>query len=306
MIAWHALLDSGAVRTLTARGPGRALLRSRAFRAALLARNRALSASAVRRDPARFACVRTFCLTVGHNKSGASLLGGLLDAHRDAVLADEADALRYVEAGFGRDQLFSLLLRNTRAEARKGRVTARRLQQYSYAVPGQWQGRSPRPLVVGDTTTGMATRRLGERPELLERLSRQLPGVDVRLVQVIRNPFDPISAMIVRGGRSFEDAIGHYFAACRTLVAIRRALPAASLLEVRYEDFVRDPERGLRRACRFVGVDAEAGYLAACGAIVRRRGDRSREWVPWTGPWIDAVERQIAGFAFLEGYSYEG
>src|SRR4029453_2453243 len=82
-----------------------------------------LASSAVRRSPDRFAQVRTFCFFVGHNKSGTSLLGGLLDAHRHIVLADEVDALRYVEAVFAREQIFHLLERGSRSEARKGRVT---------------------------------------------------------------------------------------------------------------------------------------------------------------------------------------
>src|SRR4029453_15794203 len=52
-----------------------------------------LASSAVRRSPDRFAQVRTFCFFVGHNKSGTSLLGGLLDGHGPIVLADGGGAL---------------------------------------------------------------------------------------------------------------------------------------------------------------------------------------------------------------------
>lgn len=303
MDAWHTVTDSDAFRWFATRGPGRPILRSRAFRRVDTARRHALASSAVRRAPDRFARVRTFCFFVGHNKSGASLLGGLLDAHRDILLADEVDALRYVEAGFGRDHIFHLLERGSRSEARKGRVTARRLQPYSYRVPGQWQGASPAPLVVGDSTTGTSTRRLGVRPDLCDQVRHTMPGVDVRLIQVIRNPFDPISLMMVRGGRTFANAIDHYFGACETLARIRRS--EAAVLPVRYETFVRDPEAGLRRVCAFVGVDAGGAYLGACAAVVRPRPDRGRELVPWTRPWIDEVERRLARFDFLEGYSYE-
>jgi hypothetical protein len=302
--AWHTLTDSDAFRWFAKRGPGRPVLRSRAFRTLDLARNYARSSYAARRDGNRFDGVRTFCFFVGHNKSGTSLLGGLLDAHEDIVLADEIDALRYVDAGFGRDQIFYLLARGANAEARKGRVTARRLEPYSYLVPGQWQGRTVRPVVCGDSTSGSSTRRLGENPGLLDRLGRIMPGVHVRIIQVIRNPFDPISAMMVRGGRSFENAIDHYFTACETLVRLRRRVAADTLLPIRYEDVVADPERRLASACGFLGVNADTRYLAACAAIVRRRPDRSRDMVRWTQPWIDVVERRAASVDFLEGYAY--
>lgn len=303
MNAWHVVTDSDAFRWFAKRGPGRPILRSRAFRRVDTVRRHALASSAARRAPDRYARVRTFCLFVGHNKSGTSLLGGLLDAHRDIVLADEVDALRYVEAGFGRDQIFHLLERGSRSEARKGRVTARRLRPYSYRVPGQWQGNALVPLVVGDSTSGTSTRRLGARPHLCEQIRRMMPGVDLRFIQVIRNPFDPISLMMVRGGRSFANAVDLYFAACETLTRIRRGQGSA-VLPVRYEVFVADPVAGLTSACAFLGVDADRGYLDACVSVVRPQPDRGRELVRWTRPWIDEVERRLARVDFLEGYTY--
>jgi hypothetical protein len=263
------------------------------------------AAIATRRAPHQFDNVRTFCFFVGHNKSGTSMLGGLLDAHPWIVLSDEVDALRYVEAGFPRDQLFHRIVRGSRAELRKGRVTARRLQPYSYLVPGQWQGRTECPLVVGDGTCGTATRRLHENPDLLDRLRGIVPGVDVKVLHVIRNPFDPISVMMVRGRRTFENAIEHYFRACHALTDIRWRIPPEDLLPVRHEDFVSRTPRELGRVCGFLGVDAPPAYLNACTSIIRDAPDRSRDLVEWTPFWIRRVERELTAFDFLEGYSYE-
>ena len=305
MNAWHAVTDSDAFRSFAKRGPGRRIFRSSAYRRFNVVRNDVLSRNAVRRDPDLFREVRTFCFFVGHNKSGTSLLGGLLDAHPNVIVSDEVDALQYVESGFARDQIFHLLLKGSRSEARKGRVTARRLQPYSFLVPGQWQGRSTTPLVLGDGRSGTSTRRLGTNRALLDRLPQVMSGVDVKLFQVIRNPFDPISVMMVRGRRTFRNAIEHYFTACDTLVEIRRRVDPASLLPVQYESFVADPRTGLAEACRFLGVEPEEAYLDACAGIVRPTPDRSRHMVEWTEPWIDEVERRLADFDFLEGYAYE-
>jgi hypothetical protein len=157
---------------------------------------------------------------------------------------------------------------------------------------------------VGDSTSGSSTTRLRACPELLDRVERLTPNVDVKLIHVIRNPFDPISVMMVRGRRSFHNAIDHYFTACETLAGIRRCVDATSLLSVHHETFVADPEGGLATVCRFLGVDADQDYLQACGRIIRRRPDRSRELVAWVQPWIEHVEQRIADFDFLRGYSY--
>lgn len=302
--AWHAATDSDAFRWFVKRGPGRSFFRSGTFKELNVSRNRIRSSVATHRHPGMFENVKTFCLFVGHNKSGSSMLGGLLDAHRSVILSDEVDALQYVDGGLSRDQILHLLRKGAEAEARKGRVTARRLEPYSYSVPEGWQGRCETPLVVGDSTTGTSTRRLRADPALLQRLAATMEGIDVRLIQVIRNPFDPISVMMVRGGRSFQNSIDHYFTACETLVDIRRRMGTA-LLPVRHEDFVTDPETGLARMSVFLGVDAEQDYLDACARIIRRAPDRSRDMVEWTEPWISLVEERIQAFDFLRGYSYE-
>lgn len=298
----HAIVDSDAFRWVAKRGPTRVIFRSGAYRRLDLARRKAWAARAARREQP-FGEVRTFVCFVGHNKSGTSMLGALLDAHPRMVVSDEVDALGYVDLGFRRDELFHLLLRGSRTEARKGRVTARRLEPYSYLVPGWYQGTADSPVVVGDSTSGTSTRRIGADPALLDRL-RTLVGVDVRLIQVVRNPFDPIAVMMVRGGRTFDDAVDRYFRACSTLRDLRGRAGPGELLAVRYEDFCADSAGHLARVCEFLGVPADARYLAACSSIIRTEPARDRDRVEWSADAIRTVERRIADFDFLEGYSH--
>jgi hypothetical protein len=292
MSAWHAVADSEALRWIVKRGPTRSLFRSEAYQRTNIARHRYLSSRGLRAEPTRFADVHTFCCFVGHNKSGGSMLSGLLDAHPDVIVSDERDALRYVDAGgFSRDQIFWLLDRG--------------LEPYSYAVPGQSQGRSVRPRVVGDSTTGTTTRRLGSDPSLLLRLWTTMQGVEVRMLHAIRNPFDPIAVMMVRGNRSFRNAIDHYFRACDTLVELEERLDPSCLFRIRHETFVRDPATSLSQICGFLGVDPMPSYLQACASIIRDEPDRSRTMVSWNDRWIGEVQTLMASFDFLEGYSYD-
>lgn len=303
--AWHSFTDSDSFRWFVKRGPARTLFRSRAYKRANVARNRIRTRTAAYRQPDVFRNVGTFCFFVGHNKSGSSMLSGLLDAHPNVVLSDEVDVLQYVEAGCTREQIFHLIHKGAAAEARKGRITARRLEPYSYSVPGQWQGTAEAPVVVGDSTTGTSTRRLGRRPQLLAETASTMNDVGVKLVHVIRNPFDPISVMMVRGGRSFQNSIDHYFTSCAVLADIQHLAGAGGLLPVRYEDFVVDPTARLAEVCGFLGVDADSEYLRACAQIIKPAPERSRHMVEWTSRWIDVVHQRLSTFDFLKGYSYE-
>jgi hypothetical protein len=302
---WVSILDSDEFRNLTRAGLGRRIMRSDAYRRMLMAKNSLEASIAIRRNPSRFEDVETFCLFVGHNKSGTSMLGSLLDAHPEIILADEVKALEYIAAGVGREQLFHQLLKTSRRELMKGRVTGRRLSPYSYLVPDQWQARFTRLRVIGDGAAGSTTRLFWERPGLIQRASSLMGDVDVKLIQVIRNPFDPISAMMVRGKRTFQNSIDHYFTSCQALLQIRRQVGADGLHAVRYEDFVLETETQLAELCSFLGVGHPEDYLQACAAIMRPQPDRSRRLVEWSPEWIAVVERNMARYEFLEGYGFE-
>src|SRR4051812_7341147 len=84
-----------------------------------------------------FSGVKTFCMFLGYPRSGHSLVGSLLDAHPNMVIAHELDVLKFVRAGFSCEQIFYLLLENSENYAKAGR----KYSGYSYAVPNQWQGR---------------------------------------------------------------------------------------------------------------------------------------------------------------------
>ena len=300
------MIDSESWRRLMRSRAGSRLLGSRPYRAADTARRFVSTSLQSTRDPGRFGDVETICIFVGHVKCGGTLIGALLDAHPDAVLADEIDVLRYLSAGFRREQIFDLLLKGSRREARKARVTARRLVPYSLAVPRQWQGRYEVLRVIGESRAGPTTRRLGREPWLLPRLYERMSGVRPRFVHVVRDPFDPIAAMIVRGKRSFTDASSDYSRQCRTLLELRERIDPEDLLTVRYEDFVRGPQESLRRVCGFLGLEASDDYLEACASIVDPAFRPERRLVEWRPEQIEAVRTMIEQTPFLDRYAADG
>lgn len=302
MRAWHRFTDSDAFRSAVKRGWASPLFKSRWYRFADIVRRRALVK--LSKSPS-FDEVKAFALFIGHNKSGTSMVGALLDANRQIVMSDEANALKYVAAGVPREDLFRILLRASASEARKGRVTARRLGAYTYRVPGQWQGRVESPLVIGDSMSGTTTRLLASTPELIDDVEATVGDADLKLIHVVRNPFDPISLMVIRGKRTIENSVDHYFNACSKLAAIRERVGGERILQVFYEDFIRSPESQLERVCHYLGVDADPVYLKECAGIVDDDFEDSRNRINWPTEWIDEVQRRMKDYQFLEGYSFD-
>lgn len=259
-----------------------------------------------RRYTAELAGVRTHCLFIGHARSGHSIVGALLDAHPGAIVSDELDALRYVSAGFDRGQVMGLSIAVSRDGAdRQRRKNGRNGGTYSYFVPGQWQGRWSRLDVVGDSDAGRSVQRLDAEPELLERVQSLMSPAEVRFVHVVRNPFDNISTMMIRGGRTFDGAFERYFSNCAALDRLRPRIGADHLFTLRHEDLLADPRWHLAEAGRFLGLESDGDHLEACASILYRSPAMSREAIAWAGPMKDRVRQAIEEYGFLAGYRYD-
>ncbi len=262
------------------------------------------------KDEDLFADVETFCMFIGYPKSGHSLVGSLLDAHPNAIIAHELDALRYVRARFGRRQLYHLLLENSREYGETGR----NWNVYSYRVPGQWQGRYEKLRVIGDKKGGLSTMRLDSDPDLLGKL-RKTVGVPVKFVHIIRNPYDNISTMLRDGiynywsmkgrRRGLRYSIEDYFFRCAAVRDFKEKTDPADVFEVRHESVVEDPALRLRELCRFLGLGCTDDYLRACASMVFKSPSKSRHKVKWDQESIRIVRNRMEEFDFLRGYSYE-
>lgn len=254
-----------------------------------------------KKPTADYAQVEKFALFVGYPRSGHTLIGSLLTAHPDMVIAHELDLLKYMARGVrARATLYELLLQRDRLFTEGGREWT----DYSYAVPGQWQGRHRKLRVIGDKKGGESAVRLARQPELLDRLAETV-GVPVQVIHVVRNPFDNIATMAWRTGRGVDYEMAHYFNMARTCLATRERLPAAQWHHLTHEDFVETPRERLADLCAFLGVEPDADYLGACAELVRESPNLSRNRVTWTEAQKEAVHRGIDAIDFLRGYRFE-
>jgi hypothetical protein len=241
-----------------------------------------------------------FCLFIGQARSGHSLIGSLLNAHPDMVISHELDAVRFVEKGFHRGQLFTLILRRDRVFGSMNRTWS----GYDYNVPHQYQGRFDRLRVIGDKRGRTSALRLGAQPELVERV-RKVVGLPIRVVHITRNPFDNIATEAVRRGLSLTAATAWFDESCRAIARVRPLLEPTELVDLPYEVFTADPKAALSELCLFLGVDAEASYLADCASIVWPSTKRRRDAVEWSAEDRQAVERLIERYEFLDGYRFD-
>jgi hypothetical protein len=244
--------------------------------------------------------VERFCFFLGYARSGSTLVGALLNAHPEIVVANELDALYYIQLGLPRNKIFSMLLEHERQFA----VAGYRWTGYDYAVPGQYQGTFERLRVIGDKRAGRSAHQLGDDPELLGRVRRTV-GVPIRVIHVVRNPYDNVVTMARRGGSELGDAVENYRRLSTQVDEVRARLQPEELLDLRYESFAEHPEHHLAEVCRFLGVSASADYLEACAPLVTRSGSRSRNTLSWSTSQRRQIEMLVEQRPVLTGYAFD-
>jgi hypothetical protein len=254
--------------------------------------------------------IETCCLFLGYPRSGGTMLGALLNAHRHAIIAHELNLVEFIRRGYGERQLYARVLQRDQWFADRGWEWA----GYDYTIPDQWQGRVERLRVIGDKRGASAARLLGRDPALLGRLRRVIRR-PVRFIHAVRNPFDNISTLYRRKVKrsekreatppTLDKVIKRYFMTSRHIRHLIPQIGSENVFLLRHEDLVRDPRETLGGVCHFLGLDAPSEYLDSCAKVLYEQPNRSRQQVEWSPEQISQVEQRFREFEFLSGYAFE-
>ena len=263
-------------------------------------RTQRLRQQAARFTSADFAEVEQLCLFLGHGRSGHSIVGALLDAHPEIVLADEIDVTHFIEAGFNRTELLGLLCHISEKQAEAQR--AKQGGVHRYHVSGAAQGRRGKVRVMGSSKAGVTTVKFGRNPHWFSRLPAFLK-TPVHYIQIVRNPFDNIATISLRRGLEPDTAIEQYRRNTQQIGRLRRI--ADNLLTLRHESLIADPSSFLTACCHFLRVEPTDDYLSACAAIIYDKPNRSRHNITWTAAQKAAVQTLIDQTPFLHGYTFD-
>lgn len=239
-----------------------------------------------------------FVVFMGYSRSGHSLVGSLLDAHPDAVIAHELHALKHVARG----RAFDSVTRALRQNARIFQLTGRRYTGYDYVVPDQWQGMTRRLTVVGDKKGNGSARLLRRDPDALRRILDRVP-VPLHAIHVVRNPYDNIATKALRTGRRLADAAETYFANAETIADLRTRNDIA-VHDLHLDDLIARPRSVLADLLRALDLDPDVpGYFDACAEILFTTPNRTRDRVTWPEPLIQRIERRLALLPFTQRYA---
>jgi hypothetical protein len=258
-------------------------------------------------NASKYKNVRTYCMFIGYGRSGHSLIGALLDAHPNISIGMEEDVLNLIKCHFSRNQIFYCITRNARIFRKKHNNT---WTGYSYKVQGQYQGTFTRLEIIGDKKGAASSMRLGDNFGLYNKLE-QTVRCPVRIIHVIRNPFDNISTMINRnlGYNKLPDRhqflyyISKYFlrAGVNKELKMKNNL---NIVDIYHEDFIAGPRENLKKILDFLGISGDEKYYRSCEKIIYESPNKSKFSIKWPAYFIDLVHTEIQNYQFLQRYSY--
>lgn len=259
----------------------------------------------------KFSAVRYFLMFIGYPRSGHTLIGALLDAHPNIMIGMEWDAMQYCRLGFRQHQIFYSLIKNSEAFRK---VRDNRWTGYNYKVDGMYQGRLRKLTIIGDKFGGRNALWINEEPELLNKLASTLK-VPIKIVHVIRNPFDTIATMTrwykspkhkkdVTNNLDIVAMIYGYFLRVEVMQELKKD-ERFDIYDLYHESFIQDPKNNLRKLIDFLEEDPFKEYLEKCSDIVYQKPNMSRHELVWPAELISFVENKIREYDFLRDYSFD-
>jgi hypothetical protein len=240
-----------------------------------------------------------FLLIIGNARSGSTILGAVLDAHPNMVVANETIESGHLWRGLDGGKILAGIFQNAEQQA---------LESTRSAVCGQksaWPPSKKQDIrVVGDKIWNPATLFLHGKYNLIPSLEERVVA-PVALIHACRNPFDAISSMHLKSGAPVGDRIRWYSVHCEAVAAISERMPGNRFLHVHHEELIQRPSVVLANCCRFLDVPFSDAYLERCKPLLLGVPRQTRRQVEWTALEIDRVRELMDSFHWLERYRKE-
>lgn len=266
--------------------------------------------------------IQTMVLTIGFPRSGSSLLGYLLTAHPNVVMADEppnVKALYQVDLPEMVDRILKLDYQRKK-NAQKRHITKptilRGNRQNRYTpVPNQYQGHFKQIKVIGVKRSMRNTQALLQ-DHILKNLRKALGerGISLKFIFTVRNPYDMFDGVLAPTGnkgiksflkRSLFLRILFQLHPCELNKRLLKQIDPKDIFISRHEDMVKAPRQSLTKLCNFLQIPILGTYLDDCASRVVKEPHRSRFELDWTKDQKREVESLIEKYDFLSGYSWE-
>ena len=276
--------------------------------------------------------VEKFVFFIGYPRSGHSIIGSMMDAHPDIVIAHEFMLFRKWPDDrhnlTNKSYLFNALYEDSYRDAMKGwRSSEKDKKGYTLGMASSWQGRFRQLRVIGDKSGGQTAIVYSLSPKRTCKIYKELMDtvkVPIHIIHVIRNPYDMIATgMLYKSsdvpGEKRNATTDHPYRNIELLMKkIRLFYSFASavqgmiqnchlenVLDIHHADHVKDPKATLQRICNFLEVKCPEDYLQECDDKTYQQLSKTRDLVMWNQKARTMAKTVIKKFPFFHRYSFD-
>ena len=257
-----------------------------------------------------------------------------MDSHPHMVISHEVDLFTKISSGFvapTKPEIFNEVWRNSKNTVRKGERTNSK-KGYTLLVDGLYQGEYVDHIdVIGDKKGGTTTRMLCYQPDEWLSVYNTLKTLNVTLkvVHVIRNPYDNIATLslyglkigpekfrilkqsnqtdklnLVYSNARIENWIDRYFF-YRQCITNAKKIYNLDMVEIHNRDLISDPRGTLMKMCNALGVTCSNKYMEICSNKVYKSESKTRHMIKWTNEQLQLIQQNIKKYSNLKGYSFD-
>ena len=274
--------------------------------------------------------IESFLIFIGWPRSCHSIIGSMLDAHPNVIVAHEFSVFSQLSVNTqlnNRNILYNELYRNSYMNARKGwRNSTHRQKGYSLDMDGSWQGRFKQLKVIGDKCGGDPARMYSRSKDQFKAMYKRLKAnvnVPIKILQVVRNPFDMIATLALYRGSDIPEvkvnaSVSNKYrnpivlkGAAKSVLdiasAIFRMVPDVRLspLQVHCEDLIAYPVETISHICQYLKLECSPEFLQMCADKTFKKVSESRHLVDWNLSTLPSIIERIKTFPFFHRYSFE-
>ena len=278
--------------------------------------------------------VEKFVLFVGNGRSGHSIIGAILDAHPNVIMAHEYRVLESCVQGSSTQQiqskrdLFNNLYRNSYRSVQTGwRSPLPTSKGYNLHIESKWQGAFSQLKVIGDKGAGKLSDTLIEsfnKTVACFRLLKEKIQIPIVLFHVVRNPFDMLATYLaIRRKFSVHEMVSK---GTKLNVTRHQIIPPArvisrreksltewfnsekmkdiKIVHIRSEEFINDPRRYVEEMCRALDVPCPPDYVRACDEKIYKKVSASSEIINCKKEVVEEVRGLFKQIPSFSGYSF--
>ena len=251
--------------------------------------------------------IKYFTFFVGAGRSGTTIVGALLDAHPSVILA--RDYCLFTKWPQNADYHCNRTLLYGALHAQQIRQ-AIDLAKTHYHIPTGFMGKyEDHVTVIGEKEAGTATAWYHANATIWKAILYELKhtvDIPVKLVQVVRNPYDQAATMYRNKARNPtpEITLKNLFNNMQAVYEMKNNLQL-DIHEVHLPNLVNNPQEELQKLCNYFELECSPSYIKVCMSKLYKQVHRTRAGIRWTPALKKIVENATRTFPWYRDYTFE-